>query len=108
MSQPLQYSGFKWKARNKEGKLDRRQKGKGWILEVNLEYPKELHKYHNDYPLAPGKIVVKKRMALRRKLFENNSMINIQKLVSNLMDKNKYVVHYRNLQLYLSLCMKRK
>ena len=41
-------------------------------------------------------------------LLENNSMINIQKLVNNLMDKNKYVVRYRNLQFYLSLCMKLK
>ena len=41
-------------------------------------------------------------------LLENNSMLNIQKLVPNLMDKRKYVVHYRNLQLYLSLGMKLK
>ena len=26
------------------------------MLEVDLEYPKELHKLHNDYPLAPDKI----------------------------------------------------
>ena len=30
-------------------------KDKVWILEVDLEYPKELHKLHNDYPLAPDK-----------------------------------------------------
>ena len=41
-------------------------------------------------------------------LLENNSMINMQKLVPNLMDKNYYVVHYRNLQLYLSLGTKLK
>ena len=35
-------------------------------------------------------------------------MINITKLVPNLMDKNKYVVHYKNLMLYLSLGMKLK
>jgi len=28
---------------------------KGWILEVDLEYPEELHKSHNSYPLAPLK-----------------------------------------------------
>ena len=33
---------------------------KGWILEVDLEYPAELHKEHNSYPLAPEKKVVKK------------------------------------------------
>ena len=28
---------------------------KGWILEVDQEYPEELHDTHNDYPLAPEK-----------------------------------------------------
>ena len=35
-------------------------------------------------------------------------MINISKLVPNLMDKHKYIVHYRNLALYLKLGMKLK
>ena len=32
---------------------------KGWILEVGLEYPEELHQAHNDYPLAPEKKAIK-------------------------------------------------
>ena len=39
-------------------------------------------------------------------LLENKSMINITKLVPNLMDKKKYVVHYRNLNLFIKLGMK--
>ena len=31
----------------------------GWILEVDLEYPAELHKEHSAYPLASEKIAVK-------------------------------------------------
>ena len=27
----------------------------GYILEVDLKYPNELHELHNDYPLAPKK-----------------------------------------------------
>ena len=34
---------------------------KGCVLEVNLEYPKELHKLNNDYPLDPNKIEIKPR-----------------------------------------------
>ena len=50
MSQPLPYSGIKWKE-PKDGKFHF-EKGKGFMLEVDLEYPKHLHKSHNDYPLA--------------------------------------------------------
>ena len=35
---------------------------KGLILEVTLEYPKELHDLHNEYPLAPERIRVQKEM----------------------------------------------
>ena len=35
---------------------------KGYVLEVVLEYPKELHELHNDYPLAPNKIEIKREM----------------------------------------------
>ena len=32
---------------------------KGWVLDVDLEYSKELHELHNDYPSAPNKIEIK-------------------------------------------------
>ena len=67
MSQPLPYSGFKWLTGNdgKNGKF-KREKGKCWILEVDLEYPKEIHNLHNDYPLAPQRnLQSKKGVALR-------------------------------------------
>jgi len=34
---------------------------KDWILEVDLEYPEELHDAHNSYPLAPEKKVTDPR-----------------------------------------------
>ena len=34
----------------------------GCVLEVDLEYPKEVHELHNDYPLAPNKIEIKREM----------------------------------------------
>ena len=85
---------------------------KGVILEVDLEYPEELHDLHNDYPLAPEKILVTDDMlspyCKGLKDSENISSGRVDKLVSNLMTKEKYVLHYRNLQQYLSLGLKLK
>ena len=80
------------------------------ILEVDLEYPNEWHESHNDYPLAPKKLAVSsdmlsnycKRIADKYKI----KVRDVKKLISNLGNKTNYVVHYRNLQLYLSLGMK--
>jgi hypothetical protein len=111
MSQPLPIGGFKWLT-NKEinCKLPPLQKGKGRIYEVDLEYPKHLHKLHNDYPLAPEKLAVKLEWLsnYQNELLDNNGMLNVEKLVPNLMDKKKYVVHYKNLRLYKQLGMKVK
>ena len=64
MSQYLPYANFKW-ANNKdsiEQKLMniKSNSSTGYILEVDLEYPQELHDIHNDYPLAPEKINISK------------------------------------------------
>ena len=48
LSQPLPSGGFKWMTK---AQLKRWEK-LPCILEVDLEYPKELHDLHNDYPLA--------------------------------------------------------
>ena len=60
MSEYLPYSEFKW-LKNVD-KLDvmsiNEKSDVGYILEVDLEYPKKLHDLHNDYPLAPEKLAV--------------------------------------------------
>ena len=81
-----------------------------YILEVDLEYPCELHELHNDYPLAPEKLEISQNM-LSKYYFNIEDEYGIEisgvnKLVPNLGNKSKYVVHYRNLQLYLSIGMK--
>ena len=32
---------------------------KGCVLEIDLQYPKELRELHKDYPIAPDKIEIK-------------------------------------------------
>ena len=85
---------------------------KVWFLEVHLEYPPELHELHNDYPLSPEKMTVKPEMLsdYSREILDREGMTigKVLKLIPNLMDKEKYVLHYRNLQLYLSLGLKLK
>lgn len=58
MSMPLPKGGSKWKratpTQEQIMKLKENSK-KGWILEVDLEYPEEFHEAHNSYPLAPEK-----------------------------------------------------
>ena len=82
----------------------------GFILEIDLEYPSELHDMHNDYPLAPEKLEISQNM-LSNYCFNIADKYGIKsggfnKFVPNLGNKSKYVVHYKNLQLYLSLGLK--
>ena len=77
---------------------------KGWILEVDLEYPEELHDAHKDYPLAPEKKAIdpRKMSEYLRRLMRDLGLEppNTEKPVLTLEDKEKYVVHYKNLQFY--------
>jgi len=84
---------------------------KGLILEVVLEYPK-VHDLHNDYPLAAEKLTITENMlseyCQKIKNKYNISIGQLQKLTPTLSKKCKYVLHYRNLQLYLDLGLKLK
>ena len=82
----------------------------GYILEVDLEYLQELHDIHNDYPLAPENIPKGWLSKYCLKIANVHSIATgtVKKLVPNLMNKNNYVIHYRNLQQCLELGMKFK
>ena len=60
MSEYLPYGEFEWLKNVDE--LDimsiNKKSDVGYILEVDLKYPKELHELHNDYPLAPERLTV--------------------------------------------------
>ena len=62
-SRSLPTRGFKW-LDPAEFSLDKYNynSSRGCNLKVDLEYPKELHELHIDYPLAPDKLEIKREM----------------------------------------------
>ena len=116
MSQYLPTGNFKWMTDKEISKIDlakyKENGKKGLILEVDLEYPIELHDLHNDYPVAPEKLNVSNNMFSEycKKIVEkyNISIGLVRKLIPMLKDKKEYVLHYRNLQLYMTLGLKVK
>ena len=58
MSKFLSTGGFKW-IHAKEFNLNNytSNSSKGYVLEVDLVYPRELRELHSDYPLAPDKML---------------------------------------------------
>ena len=116
MFQPLPTGEFKWMPENEVERLDVMSVADdaetGYILEVDLEYPKELHELHSDYPLVPEKTGLSHDMLstyqqdLKQDL--QYKPAKVEKLVPNLWDKEKYVIHYRNLKQCLSLGLKLK
>ena len=58
MGQPLPKGGFKWLKETKWDDIFKNKERIGYFIECDLEYPKELHYLHNDYPLAPEKLIV--------------------------------------------------
>ena len=94
MSQPLPTGEFKWVdiknlkdgARELKRTIDmmvrNSNRGVGYVLEVDVKYPRELHDDHNDLPFMCEKIRVN----------------GVEKLVPNLCDKKKYVIHVKALK----------
>ncbi|KYN06789.1 hypothetical protein ALC62_02255, partial [Cyphomyrmex costatus] len=86
MCQPLPYADFRWvkDAANFDANAIAPDSPTWYILEVDLEYPQHLHDAHADLPFCPTR---DKPLGKR----EN-------KLLASLYYKQRYVIHYRNLQ----------
>ena len=82
MSQPLPTGGFKRVDVNPNeiSELATRT-DKGYVLEVNVSYPKELHNQHNDLPF----------------MCERMEINGVEKLASSLRDKKGYIIHIQAL-----------
>ena len=82
MSQPLPTGGFKWVDVHPDEIEELVNLGdKGYLLEVDVAYPRELHDYHNDLPFMCGRMNIN----------------GVEKLVPNLYYKKRYVIHIRAL-----------
>ena len=87
MFKKLPIHSFKWLTSGEMEKLFDNRVVQIWektpcILEVDLEYPENLHDLHNDYPFCPERVECKN---------------GVEKLIPNLRNKTKYVIHYKNL-----------
>ena len=82
MLQSLPVGGFKWVETTTLFPI---KKNQGHIYEVDLEYPEDLHNFHNDFPLAPDKMT-----------HENQT-----KLIPHFHPRKNYVVDDMNLDFYL-------
>ena len=112
MSEYLPYEEFKWLENVDEFDVNSvNEKSEiGYFLKVDLEYPDQLHELHNEYLLAPEKLAISSDMLSKfcKEIADEYDIKvgDVKKLIPNLRNKTKYVLHYRNLQLYLSLGMK--
>ena len=80
--------------------------GIGYALEVDLEYPEELHDDHADFPLAPEQMWIHHQdLSGYQKQFVPQTYYS-KKLCQTLKDKTSYVLHWRNLKLYMELGMR--
>ena len=101
MSKKLPVNGFKWIDNNEMAdpvineafiKIYDENNDKGYIFEVDVKYPKRLHKLHSDLPFLPERMEINK----------------CKKLVCNLYNKKKYVAHISTLKQALNHGLKFK
>ena len=89
MSKKLPVNGFRWLDSDKINEINEEfiknyneNDNKGYILEVDVRYPKRLHELHNDLPFLPERMEINK----------------CKKLICNLSNKKKYVIHVISLK----------
>lgn len=109
MAMYMPIGDFKWVNEvnyTKEDILDLDDTGDcGYAFLIDLEYPKELHISHNDYPMAFYKRTVNRSEYSKTQLDQIQSMklkpVETEKLIADFRTRERYLVHYRNLKFYL-------
>ena len=89
MSQKLPVNGFKWIEKSRLSRFNKifiknydENSDKGYFLEVDVDYPKKLFDLHKDLPFLP----------------ERKKVNKVEKLICNIEDKEKYVMHIKVLK----------
>ena len=87
MAQKLPVNNFEWIEDTSQFNEDfiqnyNEESDEGYFLDVDVQYPQNLHELHNDSPFLPERMKIEK----------------VEKLVTNLHDKSENVIHIRNLQ----------
>jgi len=117
MSLKLPYNNFKWNSSITENDILNYDENsdKGYILKVDLEYPKELHDLHRDYPLLAESRTVKASEVsdVSKDIFKSYTKKDVTdgispKLILDYNDKHNYVIHISNLKYYLQSGIKLK
>ena len=115
MTKSLPVKGFRWLTSDEINSLEINSvpgsSKRGYILEVDLEYPPSLHDMHNCYPLAPEKMSIEMNEWspwLTNVATELGLPLKtgVEKLILTFRDKKSYILHYTNLKLYLKLGLK--
>ena len=110
MSKPLPTGNFRWLEKKQIDKLDicnlDADGDTCYVLEVDLNYPPEIHDRHNDYPLAVERKAVQENQLsnFNRHFLEKNGkkFLSSVKLCPDLTNKRNYTLSLRNLQLCIS------
>ena len=110
MSQKLPTGNFKWEEPNYNWRNPPDERG--CIIECDLKYPLNTKFKTQKFPLAPEKLKIRKEdlsdYQLNYLSVENKKIGNVSKLILNLKDKEKYVIHYELLKYYEKLGLKVK
>ena len=82
MSQKLPVSNFDWIEDTSQFNEDFIKSDEGYFFEVDVQYIQKLHELYNDLPFLPERMKIAK----------------VERLLANLRDKTKHVIHIRNLK----------
>ena len=99
MSEYLPYGEFEWLQSIDEFDINSvsEKSDTRYFLQVDPEYPDELHELHNDYPLAPEKLAIPSDMLSKycKEIADKykRKVGNVKKLIPNLGNKTKYLLH---------------